>query len=893
MAVGAPSSCKVDEHNMIITHAASNCRPAIWRAMAPTVASAVVIACAFLPASNAELGPCGLTALSPLLSAEEFAELAADPDEVDAAKVESLKDHAQDEIMEMQTARSQAAVAAGVSEENVSTLTFPKPTLPLKVPEEPLVFDGVDAPAAFRGLSSSDIRKLLEDTSWPRRNIAGSWRLNVSVGSHLKAPAGKEAVSSALASGSFAVGEGGDPLFIDQPVRDAKLRRLLRASHPMFRAARRNPIALLARPKQGIRVHAVPEPRWIQQVHGRAVWRLVRPGSAYVEGLDVSACGAAMQDSQVITCEMRPGSMLYVPAKWAWGACGEAREGGRDDASAGGFSLAVGAGGWSLGWPDHFHLVAEGETKQLRERLEADSGLVHIGDPATGATALELAVTLGDLKAAKLLKEHGARHDDTGSFQMTFPLHHAATFGQLEVLEWLLDMQASTLPKTKEEKTALHLAAENGHVECVRALIRRGSRADLHAVGEKRFTAVHFAVKEQHLDVVRVLRDEGAELSAPDASGCEPPIMAARHGDLQMLEFLLGDEGLNPDAKCDKGLTTAHVAARGGRTDVLDLLKRRKANLRATDDDKRTPLHIAAIGGVISVIDWFAKAGVKKLSPKTPGVLHHAVHAKQYDAVRALLAHGASATARDPRSGTEPAELATREGFAILAEFGATRPSGFVHRTVARGQLEVLRDLVKHEPGVEEQLSQAHDGLHPVHWAAQGGHSEVLSWLCQQMGADCSLRSSDETHGRTPVHFVAWSTTDKGSERRDRVPAMRYLLRDQHSDVDAVDKNGITALELAGVGGSLPLVQFLVKDAGADIGSLWQAKREGALDKKVEKWATKFAPKGAYGKWLDRSLPPPGPPPTPGPPGDEDEAEAQERARKKGRRRKRKSSEDL
>lgn len=413
--------------------------------------------------------------------------------------------------------------------------------------------------------------------------------------------------------------------------------------------------------------------------------------------------------------------------------------------------------------------------------------------------------------------------------------------------------------RAKNGNQPLHLASEAGHAPAVQILAR--ARADLHATSERKLTPVHHATMGGHLSVVKLLRDLGAELSVADAQGCEPTTWAARRGDVPLLDFFLGGEGLSPDSRCDQRQTPAHHAAQWGKTAVLDALKRHKADLTLKDDRKHTPLHVAVELGVLPVIDWFATAGVKGLSPKTPGLLHLAAWTNQTASMQALLRHGAEAGRLEPKTKFPAVEFATTpETYELLAEHGASLAPGWVHRAAGRGQFQLLRHLVLRERQLEAALRQEHDGVYPAHLAAQGGHREVLQWLCGQMGANCSARSSSQTWSRTPVHYACLGSSQASAAAPGQLGALRYLLREQGCGADEADDNGITPLELAAVAGSVPIVEYLVGEHDASLSGLWQAKRARALHKNVDAWVDRHIPKGTYDRWLALGLPPRGRP---------------------------------
>ncbi|CAD5213909.1 unnamed protein product [Bursaphelenchus okinawaensis] len=55
-----------------------------------------------------------------------------------------------------------------------------------------------------------------------------------------------------------------------------------------------------------------------------------------------------------------------------------------------------------------------------------------------------------------------------------YPIHHAADFGQLDILNSLIDLGASLKQQDTAGQTVLHYAASNGHFEVVQYLLAKG-----------------------------------------------------------------------------------------------------------------------------------------------------------------------------------------------------------------------------------------------------------------------------------------------------------------------------------------------------------------------------------------------------------------------------------
>jgi cytochrome c len=123
-----------------------------------------------------------------------------------------------------------------------------------------------------------------------------------------------------------------------------------------------------------------------------------------------------------------------------------------------------------------------------------------------GVTALYIAVEAGNIELAKLLIDRGADVNLPVKFKRT-PLYAAAFGGFPDLVKLLLDSGADPNQPAKSQ-TVLHVAANNGCLQCVIYLVEAG--ADVNALTRNLVPPIHFAVRNGHDDVVAYLRDHGA-----------------------------------------------------------------------------------------------------------------------------------------------------------------------------------------------------------------------------------------------------------------------------------------------------------------------------------------------------------------------------------------------
>jgi ankyrin repeat protein len=145
-------------------------------------------------------------------------------------------------------------------------------------------------------------------------------------------------------------------------------------------------------------------------------------------------------------------------------------------------------------------------------------------------------------------------HDARGDGGLILAIKEPSVRSLKVLLEW---------PGTKAEvrnandESPLMMAAIKGQLDVVKALIAKD--ADVNKTG---WAPLHYAVSASgpaQLDIVRALLDASAYIDAESPNKTTPLMMAARYGSEDAVKLLF-DEGADPTARNDKGLTAGDFA---------------------------------------------------------------------------------------------------------------------------------------------------------------------------------------------------------------------------------------------------------------------------------------------------------------------------------------------
>ncbi|KAK2708547.1 hypothetical protein QYM36_014226, partial [Artemia franciscana] len=263
--------------------------------------------------------------------------------------------------------------------------------------------------------------------------------------------------------------------------------------------------------------------------------------------------------------------------------------------------------------------------------------------------------------------------------QKMTPLHCAAMFDHIEVVQLFLAQGAYTEACDREGRTPLLLAAFRGSWKTVHYLLKLGvnnyvvdnsKRNLLHLIvlhGGKiedfseelrqveanklnkliderdinGCSALHYASRHGHVQSLRSLMCLGASISLKNNQHENPLHFAAKYGRYNTVKQLLDSEkGQSIINESDGlGLTPLHIAASAGHVKLVQLFLNRGALLHR-DHLGRTPLHVAALAGHTDVIGFLLSIHSHLLDQQDKEgntALHHAAIENKPKVVTQLL----------------------------------------------------------------------------------------------------------------------------------------------------------------------------------------------------------------------------------------------------------------
>jgi len=200
----------------------------------------------------------------------------------------------------------------------------------------------------------------------------------------------------------------------------------------------------------------------------------------------------------------------------------------------------------------------------------------------------------GDLELVQTILDSDTTAIGMSNDRGSTALHFAAENGHIRIVELLLDLGADLEAIDVDGDTPLMCAAIGGNSEVFKMLLSRG--ADAHITNINKHDILHYAVLGGSVEIVDHTLDMGKDINAKNKDGATPLFNAVWKNNKEIARFLL-EKGADIEAQNSYGFTPLYLARAVGNVDMAQLLVDNGANV----DD---PVGIAARALNNLSFDW-------------------------------------------------------------------------------------------------------------------------------------------------------------------------------------------------------------------------------------------------------------------------------------------------
>ncbi|CAD7963193.1 unnamed protein product [Amoebophrya sp. A120] len=407
--------------------------------------------------------------------------------------------------------------------------------------------------------------------------------------------------------------------------------------------------------------------------------------------------------------------------------------------------------------------AAGGGTSALETLLEMHPETNPWGSDASGWSSVHYAAAYGKFDELRILLRHSRRH-----------LHDPANaVGRNDPL-----VPGKPLPPRKTQtvsKRPKSASKSGGTAEGVARVRPKTAAGMRNGEAMTRRTPTHVAAQgaskghadlilgqSEHVKCLQVLEDEGwLQIEARDEKGCTPILAAAAKGATAAVHWLLR-KGADAYAVDQNNRNLLHLALLGGHVSLTRLLAYYDADrcFFSSQKDCRGAVPSQIVTGNVKSEDYCT--------------IWEAARKGDLDKVRAALRLGTEIDGLSP-SGWTPLMYACAAGHGILARFLLSCNASDSRLAGDESTAGPLYDL--------ENETRPHEGRQAIHLAAEFGHPEICVLLRDIKGAD--INSACDDFGKTPLMYACSG---------GKIESVDALLKLPQTDIFATDKRGRTCL---------------------------------------------------------------------------------------------------
>lgn len=346
-----------------------------------------------------------------------------------------------------------------------------------------------------------------------------------------------------------------------------------------------------------------------------------------------------------------------------------------------------------------------------------------------GNTDLHFAAATGDLNLVYEKLSAGLNINIANNNGET-AVHTAAKYGKLNVLQYLIRCGANF--KTNcDGVIALHIATEKDHIECAQHLLEMGT--DVNIKDGNGRTPAEIAIMNDQFEMLKVL----INFKATGINIVSIYYAATAAGELDFVNGLVMD-GIDINVVDGNGDTAAHKAARHGNLNVLKYLIETGANIhRSFNNDGYNVLHTATASNNMECVKYLVGIGMKVYSKTREGKTLVRLAVQYGSRKMLLLLHDLGAELFVKEDGNEMFLM-------YAAAYRSLNCFRYLHKTI----------------GMDINMRNG-DGYGALFCASRFGRIDILKYF-KELGVN--FKQSKLLNGQTLLHMAMEDQTTKSAK---------------------------------------------------------------------------------------------------------------------------------
>ncbi|KAK6195050.1 hypothetical protein SNE40_000564 [Patella caerulea] len=274
-------------------------------------------------------------------------------------------------------------------------------------------------------------------------------------------------------------------------------------------------------------------------------------------------------------------------------------------------------------------------------------------------------------------------------------LYQPAYDGEIEKCIYILmdGLDPNQRYSEHEDQTAIHAAANSGHLAIVHILVQCG--AVVHIQDKTLRTPLMCATENDNKSIIQYLVNAGASVDDRGEDGMTVLHYAAKLGSMAVIQYLVEVRKMSVNITDDGGWTPMIWAAESKYVDTVRYLMSHGADPGMKDDEENTGLHWAAYAGSVDIINLVLSAGCEINVPNEHGdrPLHIAARRSHYECVVLLLARGADVEVKNNEGETPLTVCLDQTSPTWMALKVNKQLKGFAAKRLGRSEKLLHRDV--------------------------------------------------------------------------------------------------------------------------------------------------------------------------------------------------------